>query len=70
MKRSIKQVYFQSDDFVKISQLEKDHFTGQEVACKDCEPIYLMCLFFFFFLQALSVSIMSVLPQNTRERAK
>lgn len=46
MKHSIKQVYFQSDDFVKTIQLEKDHFMAQGVASKNCEAIYLMRLFF------------------------
>lgn len=46
MKHSIKQVYFQSDDFVKMVQLEKDHFMAQGVASKNWKAIYLMSLFF------------------------
>lgn len=52
-KHSIKQVYFQSDNFVKMIQCEKDHLMAQRVASKNCEVIYLMCP--SFFPQALSV---------------
>lgn len=49
-KHSIKQVYFQTDDCVKMIKLEKDHFMAQIVASKNCEAIYLMCLSFNFKL--------------------
>lgn len=67
MKHSIKQVYFQSDDFVKMIQLEKDHFMAQGVASKDCEAIYLMCLFFGF--QALCLEHVCALREH-EEKSK
>lgn len=40
-----------------MTRLEKDHFMAQREAGKNCEAIYLMCLFFF----ALCVCNVSVL---------
>lgn len=79
VKHQIKQVYIQSNEFCKNDPTRERLLYGtytnlmynnasQLLPSKNFEAFYLMCFCLFLF-QALAVSHMSVLPQNTRERA-